>query len=126
MPSSLRNNQSPAIWILDLLKSDLGILIAIGVIVLVYAIDTVTPLGEPVWLLYCIPLILAYFSGRYFAIPVVFAATVLLLVAGFIASPQGIPEHMAILFRFNFFLLYFTAALFLWWVRGRQIREETL
>lgn len=126
MPSSLRYNQSTASWMLDLLKSDLGILIAVAVIILVYAIDTVTPLGEPVWLLYCIPLILAYFSVRYFAIPVVFVATVLLLVAGFIASPQGIPVHLAILSRFSFFLLFFLAALLLWWVRGRQIREENL
>jgi hypothetical protein len=126
MPPARHQYQSPAFWIPGLLKSDLGILIAIAVIVLVYAVDTVTPLGEPVWLLYCIPLVLAYFSNRYYAIPAVVILTVLLIVAGFVASPQGIPVNLAILNRLTFFLLYFAAALILWWVRGRRIRRENL
>ncbi|OPY32933.1 MAG: hypothetical protein A4E34_02310 [Methanoregula sp. PtaU1.Bin006] len=92
----------------------------------VYLLDAVTPLGEPVWLLYFIPLVLSFWSGRYFAIPTVFAVTVLFLIAGFYLSPQGIPVNIAILNRFTFFLLFFVAALLLWWARGRQIRKENL
>lgn len=127
MPSSRRNNQSPAQPLLGYLASDLGILVVAALIILlVYAFDTVTPLGEPVWVLYFIPLILSYWSGRYYAIPTVFIVTVLFLVAGFLLSPQGIPVSMAILNRFTFFLLFFITSLLLWTIRGRQIRRENL
>lgn len=127
MQSAKSRNQSPGIQIFSFLTSDLGILLVAALIILaVYAIDTVTPLGEPVWLLYFIPLVLSYWSSRYYAIPTVFIVTVLFLVAGFLLSPQGIPVQMAILSRFTFFLLFFVIALLLWTVRGRQIREETL
>ncbi|RPI37401.1 MAG: hypothetical protein EHM53_10780 [Methanoregulaceae archaeon] len=127
MPTSRRNNQSLATQILGYLASDLGILVVAALIILaVYAIDTMRPLGEPVWLLYFIPLILSYWSSRYYAIPTVFIVTVLFLVAGFFLSPQGIPIQMAILSRFTFFLLFFILSLVLCTIRGRQIREETL
>jgi len=125
MPSARRNNQPETV--LGSLASDRGILVVTALIILsVYAIDTVTPLGEPVWLLYFIPLILSYWSNRYYAIPTVFTVTVLFLVGGFLLSPQGIPVQMAILSRFTFFLFFFILALILWTVRGRQIREENL
>ncbi|OPY32843.1 MAG: hypothetical protein A4E34_02220 [Methanoregula sp. PtaU1.Bin006] len=109
------------------LVSDAGILLVTALIMLaVYLLDAVTPLGEPVWLLYFIPLVLSFWSGRYFAIPTVFGVTVLFLVAGFYLSPQGIPVNIAILNRFTFFLLFFIAALLLWWARRRQIRRENL
>jgi len=96
------------------------------IILSVYAIDTITPLGEPVWLLYFIPLVLSYWSSRYYAIPTVFLVTVLFLVGGFLLSPEGIPVQMAILNRFTFFLFFFILSLILWTIRGRQIREENL
>ena len=127
MSPARRFNQSPVTQMLNTLASDLGILVITAVIILaVYAIDTMRPLGEPVWLLYFIPLILSYWSGRYYAIPTVFLVTVLFLVAGFLLSPQGIPVQLAILGRFTFFLLFFILALILWTVRGRQIREDNL
>ncbi len=113
--------------VLNTLASDLGIPVVTTVIILaVYAVDTVTPLGEPVWLLYFIPLVLSYWSDRYYAIPTVFLVTVIFLVGGFLLSPQGIPVHLAIISRFTFFLLFFILALVLWTVRRRQIRVENL
>ena len=127
MPSVKRRNESPMTTLINALASDLGILLTAAlIIVTVYAIDTITPLGEPVWLLYFIPLILSYWSNRDYAIPTVFIVTVLFLVAGFILSPQGIPVQIAILNRFTFFLLFFIVSLLLWTVRGRQIRKENL
>lgn len=127
MQSAKSRNKSTGGQIFSFLTSDLGILLTAALIILtVYAIDTVTPLGEPVWLLYFIPLILSYWSSRYYAIPTVFIVTVLFLVAGFLLSPQGIPVQIAILNRFTFFLLFFIVSLLLWTVRGRQIREDTL
>jgi len=127
MPASRRRNQSPLTKVLDILASDLGIVtITILTILCIYLIDTVTPLGEPVWLLYLIPLALSYWSSRYYAIPAVCIAITLFLIAGFFLSPQGIAVNYAILMRFTFFLIFFIAAILLWWVRRRQITEERL
>lgn len=127
MSPARRRNQSPVTPILNTLASDPGILVVTTVIILaVYAIDTMRPLGEPVWLLYFIPLVLSYWSGRYYAIPTVCIAITLFLVAGFLLSPQGIAVNYAILMRFSFFLIFFIAALLLWWVRRKQITEERL
>ena len=60
MSSARRNKQSPVIQILRSLASDLCIVIIVALTLLaVYLFDTITPLGEPVWLLYFIPLILS-------------------------------------------------------------------
>lgn len=127
MLASRRQNKSLLKKILDILASDLGIvIITILTIVCIYFIDTVTPLGEPVWLLYLIPLALSYWSERYYAIPLVFIGITLFLVAGFFMSPEGIAINYAIIMRFSFFLLFFIAALLLWWVRRRQITEERI
>jgi hypothetical protein len=127
MPASRRRNQAPLTKVLDILASDLGIVtITVLTILCIYLIDTITPLGEPVWLLYLIPLALSYWSGRYYAIPTVCIAITLFLIAGFLLSPQGIAVNYAILMRFSFFLIFFLAALLLWWVRRRQITEERL
>lgn len=113
--------------ILRSLASDLGIVIIVCLVLIgVYLLDTVTPLGEPVWLLYFIPLVLSYWSSRYYAIPTVTVVTLLFLIGGFIVSPQGIPVTQAILNRFVFFLVYICLAIIMWAVRRRQISEERI
>jgi hypothetical protein len=125
--TSRRRNQSILTKVLDVLASDLGIVtITVLTILCIYLIDTMTPLGEPVWLLYLIPLALSYWSSRYYAIPAVCIGITLFLIAGFLLSPQGIAINYAILMRFSFFLIFFLAAILLWWIRRRQIIEERL
>jgi hypothetical protein len=127
MHSSRRPNPSFLTKALDILTSDLGIVtITVITTLCIYLIDTITPLGVPVWLLYLIPLVLSYWSSRYYAIPAVCIAITLFLVAGFLLSPQGIAVNYALLMRFSFFLIFFLAAIVLWWVRRRQITEERL
>jgi hypothetical protein len=127
MPTARRNNPSFITKILSYLASDLGILLVTAlIIVAVYAIDIVTPLGQPVWLLYFIPLILSYWSNRYYAIPTVSIVTLLFLIAGFFASPQGIEVSMAIVSRLTFFLTFISLSIILWAIRGPQIKEQTL
>jgi hypothetical protein len=93
MPVSRRRNQSPPTKVLDILASDLGIVtITILTVLGIYLIDTMTPLGEPVWLLYLIPLALSYWSSRYYAIPAVCIAITLFLVAGFSSLPRELPS----------------------------------
>lgn len=122
MSPARRHNQSPMTKILNKLSSDLGIVIIVAVVLLaVYLIDTVTPLGEPVWLLYFIPLILSFWSERIYAIPTVCIVTLLFLIGGFLVSPQGIAVSQAILMRFTFFLLFVCASIILWAIRRRQI-----
>jgi hypothetical protein len=121
------HNQSTMTRILNSLASDFGIvLIAAIIIIAVYLLDTITPLGEPVWLLYFVPLVLSYWSERTYAIPTVCAATLIFLVGGFLVSPQGVPVTQAIIYRFTFFTVFISAALILWAVRRRQILTENL
>jgi hypothetical protein len=113
--------------LLSSLSSDLGIVIIVALVLLaVYLFDTVTPLGEPVWLLYLIPLVLSYWSDRIYAIPAVCVVTLIFLVAGFFLSPQGVTVQVAILNRFTFFLVYISVSIILWVVRRGQIMEDNL
>ena len=113
--------------ILNALSSDLSIVTIAAVIILgVYLIDTITPLGEPVWLLYFIPLVLSFWSSRYYAIPTVCIVTLLFLIAGFFLSPEGIAVSQAILYRFTFFLVFISLSIILWAIRRQQILEERL
>ncbi|MCX6697226.1 MAG: hypothetical protein NTV84_06650 [Methanoregula sp.] len=108
--------------ILNALASDLSIVTIAAVIILgIYLIDTGTPLGEPVWLLYFIPLVLSFWSGRYYAIPAVCAVTILFLISGFFLSPQGIAVPHAILYRLIFSLVFISVSIILWTIRRRQI-----
>ena len=127
MPPVKRRRQSPWIPILASLASDLGLVMVIAMILLtVYLLDTITPLGEPIWLLYCIPLVLSYWSDRYYAIPTVCLVTLLFLLAGFSFSPQGIAVSHAVIYRFTFFLVFIIFALILWTIRRRRIMNENL
>lgn len=122
MPFAKRHNQSTMTRTLSTLASDLGIVVIAAVIILsVYLIDTITPLGEPVWLLYFIPLVLSYWSERVYAIPTVCIVTIFFLVAGLFLSPQGIEVSHAIIYRFTFFLIFISAAIILWSIRRRQL-----
>jgi hypothetical protein len=107
---------------LNTLASDLGIVMIAAIIILgIYLIDTVTPLGEPVWLLYFIPLVLSYWSERIYAIPTVCVVTIFFLVAGLFLSPEGIEVSHAIIYRFTFFLVFITASIILFTIRRRQL-----
>ena len=124
MSPARHHNPSPLNRILSHLSSDLGLLLLIALVIIgVYLIDTITPLGDPVWLLYFIPLILSYWSERYYAIPTVCVATLIFLIGGFLVSPQGIPVSEAIVYRFTFFVTFIGLALVLWMIRREQIRE---
>lgn len=127
MPPARHHSPSAGNEILRSLASDLGIVIVVCLVLVgVYMLDTVTPLGEPVWLLYFIPLVLSYWSSRYYAIPTVTVVTLLFLIGGFMVSPQGIAVTQAILNRFAFFLVYICLAIIMWAVRRRQISEDSI
>lgn len=127
MSPSRHHTQSAGTEILRSLASDLGIVIVVCLVLIgVYLLDTITPLGEPVWLLYFIPLGLSFWSSRYYAIPTVTVVTLLFLVGGFVVSPQGIPVTEAILNRFVFFVVFICLAIIMWAVRSRQISEERI
>ena len=122
MSQAGRHNQSPMTRTLKTLASDSGIVIIAAVIIIgVYLVDTVTPLGEPVWLLYFIPLVLAYWSERTYAIPTVCVVTLLFLIEGLLVSPQGIALSQAILLRSAFFLFFVSISIILWAIRRRQL-----
>lgn len=127
MSPARHHPQSPITGILTSLASDLGLVIIIALVLIgVYLMDTMTPLGEPVWLLYFIPLILSYWSSRYYAIPTVCVVTLLFLIGGFIVSPQGLAINLAIVNRFTFFLVFICIAIFLWLKRRGTFGERNL
>lgn len=127
MPPARHHKQSPVTQILRSLASDPGIVIAVSLVLGgVYLIDTMTPLGEPVWLLYFIPLILSYWSSRYYAIPTVCILTLLFLIGGFLVSPQGMAINLAIVNRFTFFLVFISVAIFLWLKRRGEFGKRDL
>jgi hypothetical protein len=122
MSPARHHNQTPITRVLNSLSSDLGIVIIAAVVLIgVYLIDTITPLGEPVWLLYFIPLVLSYWSEKLYAIPTVCIVTLLFLIGGFLVSPQGIAVSQAILLRVTFFLVFISAAIILFALRRRQL-----
>jgi len=101
--------------LLNSLAGDWSIVIIVALVLLaVYFLDTITPLGEPVWLLYFIPLILAYWSTRDYAIPLVCGVILLFLISGFLLSPQGVAVSQAIIYRYVFFITFISVALLLW------------
>lgn len=127
MPPARRHDQNPIIKILNTVASDPGIITITAVILIgVYLLDSVTPRGEPVWLLYFIPLILSYWSERMYAIPAVCVVTLIFLVGGFFVSPEGVAISQAILYRFTFFLSFISVSIILWMIRRRQIQDERL
>jgi len=122
-----RHKKTPIAQVLRSLASDLGLVLIIALVIIgVYLIDTITPLGEPVWLLYFIPLILSYWSNRNYAIPMVCIVTLLFLIGGFLVSPQGLAINLAIVNRFTFFLVFISIAIFLWLKRRGMIGENNL
>jgi hypothetical protein len=127
MPFTERSNQLPVIRRLWSLASGPSIVIVGALImIVVYAIDIMTPLGVPVWLLYFIPLFLSFRSSRYYAIPTVCIVTLLFLLAGFIFSPQGVPVSKALLYRFVFSFVFIISSAMLWMIHRQQIRGEIL
>lgn len=127
MSPARHHKQSPITPVLSSLASDLGIVIVITLVIIgVYLLDTITPLGEPVWLFYFIPLILSYWSSRYYAIPTVCIVTLLFLIGGFIVSPQGLAINLAIVNRFTFFLVFICIAIFLWLKRRGTFGKRNL
>ena len=122
MPPARHHNQPPITKILNSLASDFGLVIVIVLILIaVYFLDTITPLGEPVWLLYFIPLVLSYWSSRLYAVPTVCVVTLLFLIGGFLVSPHGVPVSDALVYRFTFFVAFIGISLVLWAIRRDQI-----
>ncbi len=118
MLSAKHSNQPPVIQKLISLASGPYIVIVIALtMVLVYAIDIMTPLGVPIWLVYFIPLFLSFWSDRYYAIPSVCIVTLLFLSAGFVFSPPGIQTATALFMRTAFSVVFIGTSAVLWMIR---------
>ena len=91
-----------------------------------YALDLDTPLGVPVWLLYFIPLILAFWSKAPYAVPAVCAVTILFLASGFVFSPPGIQTSADLFIRIVFSIVFIGTSVVLWMILRRQGRVEIL
>lgn len=96
--------------------------LALAVMIFVtYALDLLTPLGVPVWLLYFVPLILSFWSKPYFAVPTVCVVTMLFLVAGYVFSPPGLHASAALFMRAIFSVVFICTSIALWLMRRRMM-----
>jgi hypothetical protein len=102
------------------------VLFSVLIMLITYALDLLTPLGIPVWLLYFIPLYLSFWSDKYFAIPSVCIVTLLFLGAGLAFSPPGIHSSIALLVRIVFSVIYIVASAVLWMSWRRKMKAEIL
>ena len=86
----------------------------------IFGVDLLTPLGVAGWLLYALPLALSSLSSRG-RDPLYVAAAVMVLVAiGFVASPEGLEPHLAAMNRaIGVGLLWAFAITIVSWRRGR-------
>jgi hypothetical protein len=98
----------------------------VAIMLVTYALDLSTPLGVPVWLLYFIPLILAFWSKAPYAVPAVCAVTILFLATGFVFSPPGIQTTAALFIRIVFSVVFVGTSVVLWMILRRQGRVEIL
>ena len=74
------------------------LLIAAGVAG-VFVMDTMLPLGTAIWLIYLLPLVVSYASGRAWLPPATAGVLILALALGFHFAPAGIDPRVAILNR---------------------------
>jgi hypothetical protein len=102
------------------------VLFSVLVMLLTYVLDLLTPLGVPVWLLYFIPLYVAFWSDRYFAIPTVCIVTLLFLAAGFVFSPPGIQTSIALLMRIVFSIIFIGISVVLWRLWRKTVYMQIL
>ncbi|WP_321508419.1 hypothetical protein [uncultured Methanoregula sp.] len=95
--------------------SDISIkLIVTSLLILIFLVDAITPLGIPVWLLYFIPLAISYWIRWRYAIPVVFVITITFLIFSFFISPPGVPVDVEIGYRSVFFFIFLLLSVLLW------------
>jgi PAS domain S-box-containing protein len=85
-------------------------------LIAIFALDLATPLVGAVWLLYLVPLFLAYMFSEMWYLVAFAAASTVLTVLGFFYSPPGIQERIAI-FNRSLGIGVFAAATFILWQR---------
>ncbi len=81
------------------------LIIAILVTVLVFMLDTITPRGVGFWVLYIIPVLL--FAGRdgRKQLYLLLAVIAILMTAGMVVSPKGLPVYVSLLNRISAFVV---------------------
>lgn len=87
-------------------------------LIAIFALDLATPLVGAVWLLYLVPLFLAYMFSEMWYLVAFAAASTVLTVLGFFYSPPGIQERIAI-FNRSLGIGVFATATFILWQRKR-------
>jgi hypothetical protein len=93
-------------------------LVAVALVVLVFVLDAVTPIGIAAWILYALPLGLASWSShRHLPVIIAGACTVLLMVTYFV-SPPGVSFEFDVVNRGLGLIMLWTMAFFLLYPRA--------
>ena len=108
-------------------KSAVSLYVAIAAIsAIVFAIDTQTRVGYAEWLLYMVPVALTLFQPRPLAPFLVVAGQIVLLVTGFLLSPDGIDAQIGATNRVVGFLVLLCVAFLVQKVINERNRAQKL
>jgi CheY-like chemotaxis protein len=108
-------------------KSAVSLYVAIAAIsAIVFAIDTQTRVGYAEWLLYMVPVALTLFQPRPLAPLLVVAGQIVLLVSGFLLSPDGIDAQIGATNRVVGFLVLLCVAVLVQKVINERNRAQKL
>jgi PAS domain S-box-containing protein len=74
-------------------------LLALALAVAIFILDLLTPLGVVIWVLYIVPILIIFRSEQPRSILIAAGAATLLVVIGFVLSPPGLAQELALLNR---------------------------
>ena len=81
------------------IRAALFIPVTIALMVGIFILDSLTPLGVAVWVLYVVPTMLTYWSARPRSVLFVTVAVTVLMFVGHLLSPPGVAPGLALLNR---------------------------
>jgi hypothetical protein len=95
--------------------------VILALIVIVFVLDLLTPLGIVIWVLYVIPLGLTSWSAVKRLLPISAGVCSVLILLGYFYSPPGVSFEYAVINRSLGIAMLWVVVFFLW---PRQERRE--
>ena len=86
----------------------------VALIVIVFVLDLLTPLGIVIWVLYVIPLGVTTWSSIRSLLPISAGGCSMLMILGYFLSPPGVSFEYAVINRSLGIIMLWLVAYFLW------------
>ena len=91
-----------------------------ALVVLVFVLDLLTPLGIVIWALYVVPLGLTIWSSIRRLLPITAIVCSVLVLLGYFYSPPGVSFEYVVLNRFLGIVMLWVVVFFLWSKRDER------